>query len=254
MNSLLSIKDLTVAVGDKGLVNQVSFDVPQGKIVAIAGGSGSGKTTIGLSILRLIPSALQIRKGSIIFEGRDLLKVSDKEMQNCRGARIGMVFQEPLSALDPLFTVGQQIDEVLVAHTALSKEERYKKILDTFAEVELSDPLRAYKSFPHQLSGGMRQRAMVAQAMVCGPSLIIADEPTSSLDVTLQIKIMELFGRLKKKNMSILLIAHDLGMISHVADEVIILRQGDIVEKGTVAKVISQPRHEYTKQLVEAFQ
>ena len=254
MNSLLSIKDLTVAVGDKGLVNQVSFDVPQGKIVAIAGGSGSGKTTIGLSILRLIPSALQIRKGSIIFEGRDLLKVSDKEMQNCRGARIGMVFQEPLSALDPLFTVGQQIDEVLVAHTALSKEERYKKILDTFAEVELSDPLRAYKSFPHQLSGGMRQRAMVAQAMVCGPSLIIADEPTSSLDVTLQIKIMELFGRLKKKNMSILLIAHDLGMISHVADEVIILRQGDIVEKGTVAKVIGRPQHEYTKQLVEAFQ
>ena len=254
MNLLLSIKDLTVAVGDKGLVNQVSFDLPQGKIVAIAGGSGSGKTTIGLSILRLIPSALQIRKGSIIFEGRDLLKLSDREMKNCRGARIGMVFQEPLSALDPLFTVGQQIDEVLVAHTALSKEERYKKILDTFAEVELSDPLRAYKSFPHQLSGGMRQRAMVAQAMVCGPSLIIADEPTSSLDVTLQIKIMELFGRLKKKNMSILLIAHDLGMISHVADEVIILRQGDIVEKGTVAKVISQPRHEYTKQLVEAFQ
>ena len=254
MNSLLSIKDLTVAVGDKGLVNQVSFDIPQGKIVAIAGGSGSGKTTIGLSILRLLPSALQIRKGSIIFEGRDLLKVSDKEMQNCRGARIGMVFQEPLSALDPLFAVGKQIDEVLVAHTLLSKEERRKKILDTFAEVELSDPLRAYKSFPHQLSGGMRQRAMVAQAMVCGPSLIIADEPTSSLDVTLQIKIMELFGRLKKKNMSILLIAHDLGMISHVADEVIILRQGDIVEKGTVAKVISQPRHEYTKQLVEAFQ
>jgi ABC-type glutathione transport system ATPase component len=254
MNSLLSIKDLTVAVGDKGLVNQVSFDIPQGKIVAIAGGSGSGKTTIGLSILRLLPSALQIRKGSIIFEGRDLLKVSDKEMQNCRGARIGMVFQEPLSALDPLFAVGKQIDEVLVAHTLLSKEERRKKILDTFAEVELSDPPRAYNSFPHQLSGGMRQRAMVAQAMVCGPSLIIADEPTSSLDVTLQVKIMELFGRLKKKNLSILLIAHDLGMISHVADEVIILRQGDIVEKGTVAQVIGQPQHEYTKQLVEAFQ
>ena len=124
------------------------------------------------------------------------------------------------------------MDEVLVAHTKLSKQERYKKVLDTLTEVELPDPKRAYKSFPHQLSGGMRQRAMVAQAMVCGPSLIIADEPTSSLDITLQVKIMELFSRLRKKNISILLISHDLGMISHLADEVIILSRGEMVEKG----------------------
>jgi len=254
MNSLLSIKNLTVAVGAKVLVNNVSFDVPQGKIVAIAGGSGSGKTTIGLSVLRLLPSALSIKQGNIVFEGRDLLGLPVREMQYCRGARIGMVFQEPLSAFDPLFTVGQQLDEVLVAHTKLSREERYKKILETLTEVELPDPLRAYKSFPHQLSGGMRQRAMVAQAIVCNPSLIIADEPTSSLDVTLQIKIMELFARLKKKNMSILLIAHDLGMISHLADDVIILRQGEMVEKGLVSQVIGHPKHEYTKRLVEAFQ
>ncbi len=278
MNPLVSIKNLTVAVGTKILVNQVSFDVPQGKMVAkrpncfdvvdkvlvdqvsfdisqgkilaIAGGSGSGKTTIGLSILRLLSTGVHIRKGSIIFEGRDLLELSPEEMRQCRGARIGMVFQEPLSAFDPLFTIGQQLDEVLAAHTKFSKRERYIKVLDALTEVGLPDAQRAYKSFPHQLSGGMRQRAMVAQAIVCGPSLIIADEPTSSLDVTLQVKIMELLGRLKKKNMSILLITHDLGMISRVADEVIILCQGEVVEKGPVGQVIGQPRHEYTRELL----
>jgi peptide/nickel transport system ATP-binding protein len=225
MSTLLSIKNLTVAVGTKGIVNNVSFDVPQGKIVAIAGASGSGKTTIGLSILRLLPSALSVKQGSIIFEDRNLLELSAEKMRQCRGERIGMVFQEPLSAFDPLFTVGLQCDEVLAAHTKLSKQERYKKVLDVFTEVELSDPPRVYESYPHQLSGGMRQRAMVAQALVCGPSLIIADEPTSSLDITLQIKIMQLFSRLRKKNISILLISHDLEMISHLADETVVLRQ-----------------------------
>lgn len=225
MDALLSIKDLTVAVGTKVLVDQVSFDVPRGKIVALAGASGSGKTTIGLSILRLLPSALSVRQGSIIFEGQDLLGLSPEEMRQRRGTRIGMVFQEPLSAFDPLFTVGEQLDEVLAAHTPLSKPERYKKVLEALAEVELPDPRRAYKSFPHQLSGGMRQRAMVAQALVCGPSLIIADEPTSSLDVTLQVKIMGLFSRLRKKNISILLISHDLEMIAHLADETIVLEK-----------------------------
>ena len=225
MNPLLSIKNLTVAVGTKEIVHNVSFDVPEGKIVAVAGPSGSGKTTVGLSILRLLPSALSITQGSIVFEGRHLLELPVRKMQNCRGARIGMVFQEPLSAFDPLFTIGLQCDEVLVAHTKLSKQERYKKVLEALTEVGLPDPKQAYKSFPHQLSGGMRQRAMVAQAMICGPSLIIADEPTSSLDITLQIKIMELFSRLRKKNISILLISHDLEMIAHLADKTIVLGQ-----------------------------
>ena len=255
MNLLLSVKDLTVTVGSKVLVDRVSFDVPQGKVVAIAGGSGSGKTTIGLSILRLLPSALSIKQGSIVFEGKDLLGLSNEEMRQCRGARIGMVFQEPLSAFDPLFTIGQQMDEVLVAHTRLSPKERYAKTLQTLSEVELPDPSKAYASYPHQLSGGMRQRAMMAQALVGGPSLIIADEPTSSLDVTLQVKIMELFEHLKaRKNMSMVLIAHDLGMIAHLADEVIICQEGKIVEKGVSREVIGAPRHEYTKALVEAFQ
>jgi peptide/nickel transport system ATP-binding protein len=254
MSSLLSIKNLTVAVGDKALVNNVSFDVAHGKIMAIAGGSGSGKTTIGLSILGLLAAPLRIKQGTIFFEEEYLLKLTPQEMLKYRGARIGMVFQEPLSAFDPLFTIGQQLDETLEAHTALSKQQRYKKILETLSEVELPDPKRAFESYPHQLSGGMRQRAMVAQALVCGPSLIIADEPTSSLDLTLQIKMIELFNRLRKKNIAILLIAHDLGMIARLADEVIILRQGEIVETGEVSKVISQPQHDYTKQLVEAFQ
>jgi peptide/nickel transport system ATP-binding protein len=254
MNKILSIENLTVVAGGKTLVDQVSFDVPKGKIVAIAGGSGSGKTTIGLSILRLLPSGLKIQNGSIVLEGRDLLSLSSESMRQCRGARLGMVFQEPLSAFDPLFTVGQQLDEVLAAHTRLSRQERYKKVLEALSEVELSDPSLAYKSFPHQLSGGMRQRAMIAQAMVGGPSLIIADEPTSSLDITLQIKINAIFRRLKRKNISILLITHDLGMIAHLADELIILCQGEIVEKGETGQVYGRPRHEYTKALVEAFQ
>ena len=221
---LLSVKGLSVAVGEKTLVDQVSFNVPQGKIVAVAGASGSGKTTIGLSVLRLLPPALRIRQGSIIFEGHDLLGLSVEQMRQRRGARIGMVFQEPLSAFDPLFTIGQQIDEVLAAHTKLSRQERQRKVLDVLSEVELPDPRRAYQSYPHQLSGGMRQRAMVAQAIACGASLIIADEPTSSLDVTLQVKIMGLFDRLRKKNISILLISHDLEMIRHLADETIIIQ------------------------------
>jgi len=194
-------------------------------IVVLMGVCGSGKTTVGLSILRLLASPLGIKQGSIVFEGQDLLGLSSERMRQCRGARIGMVFQEPLSAFDPLFTIGLQCDEVLVAHTKLSKQERYKKVLDALTEAGLSDPKQAYKSFPHQLSGGMRQRAMVAQAMVCGPSLIIADEPTSSLDITLQVKIMGLFSRLRKKNISILLISHDLEMIAHLADETIVLGQ-----------------------------
>ena len=253
MSSLLSIRNLTVSVGCTALVDDISFDIAPGKIVAIAGGSGSGKTTIGLSVLRLLSPALKIQQGSIVFEGRDLLGLSAREMRACRGARIGMVFQEPLSAFDPLFTIGQQLDEVLVAHTALSKNDRYTKIIDTLGEVELPDPKRAYSLYPHQLSGGMRQRAMVAQAIVCDPSLIIADEPTSSLDISLQIKIMELFSRLKKRNISILLIAHDLGMIARLSDEVIILRKGKMVESGLVGQVINQPQHAYTKELIEAF-
>ena len=255
MEKILSIKNLTVTVGAKVLVDDVSFDVPRGKIVAIAGGSGSGKTTIGLSILRLISPGLHIRGGSIIFEGIDLLGLADEEMRQCRGTRIGMVFQEPLSAFDPLFTIGQQLDEVLIAHTRTSKRHRYSQVLQTLSDVELPDPQRVYASFPHQLSGGMRQRAMVAQALVGGASLIIADEPTSSLDVTLQAKIMALFGALKsKKKVSFVLISHDLGMISRLADEVIICQEGQVIEQGGVRQVIDHPQQAYTKALVGAFQ
>ncbi len=254
MKPLLSVEGLTVSAGPKDILKEISFDLPAGKITAIAGGSGSGKTTIGLSILRLLSPGLKIRQGRLDFEGRDLRMMTEDQMRSVRGRRIGMVFQEPLSAFDPLFTIGSQMDEALQAHTDFSRQERTRKILQTLAEVELPDPQRAYKCFPHQLSGGMRQRAMAAQAMVCGPSLIIADEPTSSLDMTLQVKIMHLLARFKTRNITVLLITHDLGMVAHLADEVIILKEGRIVEQGAVAQVYGRPQHEYTRALVEAFQ
>ncbi len=254
MFPLLSIKNLTVTVGQKVLVNDVSLSVNKGRIVAIAGGSGSGKTTIGLSILRLLSPALRITAGSIQLEGQDLLSLSSQGMRQMRGARIGMVFQEPLSAFNPLFTIGTQIDEVLCAHTTLNAEQRYVKVLETLDKVELPEPRRIYNSYPHQISGGQRQRAMIAQAIVCNPSLVIADEPTSSLDVTVQAKIMDLFRRLKKDGMSIILIAHDLGMVSHLADEVVILKEGKVAESGDVRSVMDKPKHAYTKELIEAFQ
>ena len=240
--------------GTKTIVDDISFDVGRRKIVAVTGGSGSGKTTLGLSILRLLSAGLEITKGKILFEGKDLLMLDDEDMRQCRGARIGMVFQEPLSAFDPLFTIGSQIDEVLSAHTVLNKQQRYNNVLDVLSDVELPDPQRAYESYPHQLSGGMRQRAMIAQAIAGNPSLVIADEPTSSLDVRLQVKIMDLFRKLRReRGISILLIAHDLGVVSHLADEVVVLRAGRMVEHGPVRAMMDKPKHEYTKQLIEAF-
>ncbi|VAX35386.1 Oligopeptide transport ATP-binding protein OppD (TC 3.A.1.5.1) [hydrothermal vent metagenome] len=257
MKEFLHIKNLTITIPSVGeshyIVKDVSFVMPELSITAIVGGSGSGKTTTGLAVLRLLDPALKIQQGQIFFENQDILKLSEKEIRSLRGGSISMIFQEPLNAFNPVFTIGYQIDEMLCFHTKLNKAQRQKKIEELLDLVGLPDPQRVKNNYPHQLSGGMRQRAMIAQAISANPKLIIADEPTSNLDVTLQAHIIELFRKLRKElNLSILLITHDLGMVEHVADEVVVMCNAQVVEKGSVQEVINNPQHEYTKQLMAA--
>ncbi|MBF0489619.1 MAG: ABC transporter ATP-binding protein [Candidatus Omnitrophica bacterium] len=254
MKPLLEVNDLTIQVNQQLLLHNVSFKVVQGRITALVGGSGSGKTTIASAILGLLPPALEVTRGQILFEHKNLSLLNKEQMRLMRGSSIAMVFQEPLGAFNPLMTIGQQIDEVLEIHTKLHKDQRWHKILDVLSRVELPNPAEVYHRYPHQLSGGQRQRAMIAQAVVAHPKLIIADEPTSNLDVILQARIMDLFRRFKREGMTILLISHDLGMVSHLADDVVILDKGQVVEEGSVNAVMKHPKHTYTQRLMEAFQ
>ena len=250
MKSLLEISHLTVQVGTRFLLDGVSFQVPEGKITALVGESGSGKTTIASSILGLLPSPLEITRGEVIFENKNLLLLDQEQMRLMRGGVIAMVFQEPLWAFDPLMTIGQQMDEVLAAHTDDNPKDRRHKIFASLSKVQLPSTMDIFNRYPHQLSGGQRQRAMIAQALVTNPKVIIADEPTSNLDVTLQAKIMDLFRQFRKEGMTQLLISHDLGMVAHLADEVIILKEGRVVESGPVSLVMKQPKQKYTQALM----
>ncbi|HLF18581.1 MAG TPA: ABC transporter ATP-binding protein [Candidatus Omnitrophota bacterium] len=256
---LLKVNDLTVTVHEGGrprnIIESVGFEVPKLGIVALVGGSGSGKTTTGLAILRLLQPALSITGGEILFEGSDLLRLSADEMRRLRGASISMVFQEPLDAFNPVFSIGYQINEVLTFHTQLNNKQKRERLYELLDLVGLPEPKQIAKNYPHQLSGGMRQRAMIAQAIAANPKLMIADEPTSNLDVTLQAKIMELFQKLRNElNLSVLLITHDLGMVEHMADHVVVMKAGSIVESDTTQAIVEKPKHEYTRQLIKAFQ
>ncbi len=259
MDDLLWIKDLRVWVqddlGPRELIKGVHLKVGAQKIVALVGGSGSGKTTAGLSILRLLAESMSIRGGEIVFEGHDLLKCSPRQMQELRGRDISMVFQEPLSAFNPVFTIGLQVFEVLRYHTKLSHGQIMERVEQLLLSVGLDNPSQVMRSYPHQLSGGMRQRAMVAQAIALNPKLIIADEPTSNLDVTLQAQIIELFRKLRDElKVSILLITHDMGVVRELADEMAVLFSGQVVEFGPTKDILSNPRHAYTSELVKILQ
>ena len=256
---ILEVRDLRVQFNtDRGLVtavNGVNFDVFKGKTIGIVGESGSGKSVSALSIMRLIPSPPgKIAGGTIKFMGENLLDVPLDEMRRIRGNKIAMIFQEPMTSLNPVFTVGNQIEEVLALHQRdLSPADREMKAIEMLSLVGIPAPEKRVKEYPHQLSGGMRQRVMIAIALACKPDILIADEPTTALDVTIQAQILELMNKLQQElGMGIIMITHDLGVVAETCDEVAVMYCGQIVENADVKTLFNSPKHPYTQGLIES--
>ncbi len=234
-------------------VDGVSFTVERGEILGLVGESGCGKSVTALSILRLVPPPGRIAGGRVLFEGRDLLTLGAEEMRRVRGDRIGMVFQEPMSALNPVLTVGEQVAEVLRVHRGMSKKEAGERAVALLARTGIPDPERRAAEYPHQLSGGMQQRALIAMAVACEPDLLLADEPTTALDVTVQAQILALLAALVREgNRGAVLITHDLGVVAQTADRVAVMYAGAIVESAPVAGLFRDPRHPYTIGLLDS--
>jgi peptide/nickel transport system ATP-binding protein len=259
MNPLLSIQDLKVAfrMGRTGGVMQrqlavkgVSFDVPENSTVALVGESGSGKSVTAMSVLNLLPSNAE-REGRILFQGRDLLQASTRELQAIRGKDIACVFQDPMSSLNPVFNVATQICEPLMKHMGMSRRQALVRAEELLNEVGIPEPRRRLKAYPHEMSGGQQQRVMIAVALACSPKLLIADEPTTALDVTIQRQVMELMARLKESHrMSLLFISHDLGVVGEISDQVVVMRHGQVRENAPVAQIFNAPQDAYTKALL----
>jgi peptide/nickel transport system ATP-binding protein len=254
---LLSLDDLTLrlpAGADRAYaIEGVSLAVAPGEIVCVVGESGSGKSMTASAVMRLLPPRTEIAGGRIEFDGRDLARLSEAEMRRIRGAEIGMIFQDPMSALNPLRRVGDQIAEVFRLHTRLGRKEIRARVLSLLGDVQVQDPQRALRSYPHQLSGGQRQRAMIAMALALEPRLLIADEPTTALDVTTQAQILKLIRALQRKiGTGVLFITHDFGVVADIADRVVVMQSGRIVEQGTAEQILRAPEHPYTRQLIAA--
>jgi len=255
---LLEVDDLRVyfktASGLLRAVDGVSFQIGRGEILGLVGESGSGKTITAYSILRLVPVPPgEYAGGTILFKGTDLLKLSEREIRNVRGSQISIVFQEPAQSLNPIMTIGDQISEVIVQHGGASKRRARDIAVEMLRRVGIGSPERRFLAYPHELSGGMIQRAMIAMSLVCNPQLLIADEPTTALDVTIQAQILELLADLQRElNMSVLIITHDLGVIGKIADRVAVMYAGRIVEYATVRDLFSQPKHPYTSGLFQS--
>ena len=253
--SALKVEALTVRLppgADRAeAAADVSFEVKREEILCLVGESGSGKSVIAQTVMGLLPSTLRVSAGKIFLEGEELLSASEKRLRELRGARMAMVFQEPMTALNPVMRCGRQIDEVLRFHTSLPEAERRKKTLNLVREVALPDPERMLASYPHQLSGGQRQRIMIAMALALEPALLIADEPTTALDVTTQAQILRLIAELQRRHgMGVLFITHDFGVVADIAHRVAVLREGRLVELGAKLEVLQRPRHEYTRMLI----
>lgn len=248
---LLSVRDLRVAFGSKEVVHGASFDLHAGEKLALVGESGSGKTVTALSLLRLVGDA-QIT-GQALLDGRDLLTLSEREMQAVRGDDVAMIFQEPMTALNPLMSVGDQVAEVLQLKQALSKAQAWTQAVELLATTGIPDPARRAAAYPHQLSGGQRQRAMIAMALASQPRVLLADEPTTALDVTLRVQILELLGNLQRQTgMALVLITHDLHLVRRFADRAVVMERGHLVEQGAVADLFVAPQHPYTRKLLSS--
>ncbi|WP_291099296.1 MULTISPECIES: ABC transporter ATP-binding protein [unclassified Empedobacter] len=256
LHYIIEVKNLSISFGDKQVLNNINFKVEQGDTLGIVGESGSGKSLTSLAIMGLLsPNATIHPESEILFRQDDkmidLLKLSPKELEKIRGNEIGMIFQEPMTSLNPSLRCGEQVEEAIRLHQNLSKEEAKKKVLHLFEQVKLPNPERIYKAYPHELSGGQKQRVMIAMAISCEPKLLIADEPTTALDVTVQKATLDLLKELQEKNnMSMLFISHDLGVIANVCEEILVMFRGDVVEQGNVETIFNHPKENYTKGLI----
>ena len=254
---MLEVRDLAISffnkTGEIQAVRGVSFTLEKGEVLGIVGESGSGKSVTSHGILRLTPENGKVKSGKILFEGQDILRMPLKQVQALRGDRISMIFQDPMTALDPLFTIEYQLNESLKKHTSLSRSERRVRMLELLQMVGINQPERRLKQYPHELSGGMRQRVMIAMALSCNPDILIADEPTTALDVTIQAQILELLKELKDRlGMAVIFITHDLGVVSDICDKIIVMYAGKIVEEGSARQIFYEHCHPYTKGLLES--
>lgn len=255
--ALLEIKNLAIEFHDTvpptKIVEDISFSMMEGEILGIVGESGSGKTQTALSVMGLLGEHARMPRGEILFQGRDILKMPKEELWSIRGKEIGIVFQEPMTSLNPVMTIGEQVEESMGIHSSYSAQERKARALAMMKNVELPNPELLYGKYPHQLSGGMRQRVMIAAALVMEPKLLIADEPTTALDVTIQAQILKLLQRInKEQGTAILFISHDLGVIRHLCSRVIVMNRGEAVEQGNVQDIFEHPSMEYTRKLLAA--
>ncbi len=254
---MLKVQDLNIEFQDHLIPETVVYDfdleMDRGEIVGLVGESGSGKTMSALAIAGLLSRHDMQKRGEIWFEGKELLTCSRNELRTLQGNEISMIFQEPMTSLNPVKKIGWQVEESLRIHTELTKEERYQKAIEMLDAVELEDPVRVYNAYPHELSGGMRQRVMIAAAMICAPKLLIADEPTTALDVTIQAQIVQLLKRFNKDHKTaILFISHDLSLVRQLCERVVVMQGGYIVEQGKVEDIFKNPQQEYTKKLIGA--
>lgn len=258
MEKLLEVKDLYVSfdtyAGEVHAVRGVSFNVSKGEVVAVVGESGCGKSVTSQTIMRIVPSPPgRIKSGEILFDSVDITKLSDREMEKYRGSQMGMIFQDPMTSLNPTMKVGVQISEGLIKHQKLKKKEAFQKAIDMLKLVGIPNPEKRATQYPHELSGGMRQRVVIAIALACQPKLLIADEPTTALDVTIQAQILELMNELKDKlNTAIILITHDLGVVAGMAEKIVVMYAGKIIEAGTVNEIFHDPLHPYTWGLLKS--